>query len=174
MREFLSWLIEAGLWPNPVVGYIAEQIGVAGTPGEFQGGFARQEIITALKRRISREKYLQRAKVAEWEALSQQYRVLNDVRIHFFRVLGRQGHAGLSGAAGRRRSVSRGGDGRRGGLGGRRGGGRGGGGVSRLSKSTTGKKHAGQTGTATNDPELTVVHRRSSKGGSKAPTRANC
>lgn len=91
IRGELGKAIEAGLWPNPVVGYIAEQIGVEGTPGEFQGGFVRQEIVTARKRRISREKYLQRVKVAEWESLAQQYRVLNDVRIHFYRALGQQG-----------------------------------------------------------------------------------
>lgn len=91
IRGQLGKAIEAGLWPNPVVGYVAEQIGVKGTAGEFQGAFVRQEIVTARKREISREKYLERARVAEWLALAQQYRALNDVRIHFFRALGRQG-----------------------------------------------------------------------------------
>lgn len=79
--------LQAGLYPNPRVGYQAEQIGVAGTPGEFQGGFIRQEIVTAGKLRLSREKYLARASVVELQALAQQYRVLNDVRIHYYRTL---------------------------------------------------------------------------------------
>jgi outer membrane protein, heavy metal efflux system len=54
-----------------------------GTPGEFQGAILEQEIVTAHKRKISREKYLQRAQVAELNALAQQWRVCNDVRIHF-------------------------------------------------------------------------------------------
>lgn len=80
--------LQAGLYPNPRVGYRAEQIGVGGTAGEFQGGFIRQEIVTAGKLGLSREKYLARASVVELQALAQQYRVLNDVRIHYYRTLG--------------------------------------------------------------------------------------
>lgn len=80
--------IQAGLWPNPVFNYVGEQIGVGGTPGEFQGGIVQQEIVTAHKRRLSRAKYLQRARVAELLAVAQQWRVCNDVRIHFWRTLG--------------------------------------------------------------------------------------
>lgn len=84
----LGKALQAGLWPNPVLGYQAEKIGAEGTPGEFQGGFVRQEIITARKRRISREKYLARARAAEFVALAQQYRVLNDIRRVYWRVVG--------------------------------------------------------------------------------------
>ncbi len=62
--------LEAGLYPNPTVGYSAEQIGVEGTAGEFQGGFVQQEIVTAGKLKLSREKYLARARAAEWQATS--------------------------------------------------------------------------------------------------------
>ena len=64
----LGKALQAGLWPNPVFNYVGEQIGVMGTPGEFQGGILEQEIVTAHKRKISREKYLQRARVAELKA----------------------------------------------------------------------------------------------------------
>lgn len=84
----LGKAIQAGLWPNPVVTYVGEQIGVGGTPGEFQGGIVEQEIVTAHKRQLSREKYLQRARVAEFLAVAQQWRVCNDIRIHFWRTLG--------------------------------------------------------------------------------------
>lgn len=82
--------IQAGLWPNPTLIYTAEQIGVSDTPGEFHGGLVRQRIVTAHKLDLSREKYLARSRTAEWVALAQQYRVLNDVRIHYFRTRGRQ------------------------------------------------------------------------------------
>lgn len=85
--------LEAGLWPNPVVSYVAEQIGIYdddgnNTPGEFQGAIFQQEIVTAHKRKLSRQKYLQRAKSAEFLALAQQWRVCNDVRIYFWRTVG--------------------------------------------------------------------------------------
>lgn len=57
-----SKALQAGLYPNPTIGYQAELIGVkneAGqrTPGEFQGGFVQQTIVTAGKLRLSRAKY---------------------------------------------------------------------------------------------------------------------
>jgi outer membrane protein TolC len=70
------------------VGYLHEQIGVKGTPGEFIGGFIRQELVTGGKLRLSRQKYLHRMKISELQALAQQYRVLNDVAIHYYRTLG--------------------------------------------------------------------------------------
>ena len=87
--------IQAGLWPNPQVFYVGEQIGIdsmkdTDTPGEFQGALVQQEFVTADKLDLSRSKYLERTKVAEWLAMAQEYRVLNDVRLHFFRTLGRQ------------------------------------------------------------------------------------
>ncbi|MBW3598022.1 MAG: TolC family protein [Planctomycetes bacterium] len=86
----LGRAIQAGLWPNPTVHYVQEQIDVNDRPGEFMGGIVQQEIVTAHKRDLSRAKYLARTETAEWLALAQQYRVLNDVRIHYFRAAGRQ------------------------------------------------------------------------------------
>ncbi|MFO0800544.1 MAG: TolC family protein [Gemmataceae bacterium] len=84
----LGKALQAGLWPNPVLGYQADKIGSQGTAGEFQGGFIRQEIVTAQKRRISREKYLARAEAAEFVALAQQFRVKNDIRRMYWRAAG--------------------------------------------------------------------------------------
>ena len=86
----LGKAIQAGLWPNPTVMYRAEQIGVEGTAGEFHGGIVRQRVVTAHKLDLSRQKFLARTRTAEWVALAQQYRVLNDIRIHYFRARGRQ------------------------------------------------------------------------------------
>ncbi len=82
--------LQAGLYPNPVIGYAGEQIGVEGTAGEFQGGFVEQEIVTAGKLRLSREKYLARTSAAEFQALGQDYHVINEVRIRYYRTLGAQ------------------------------------------------------------------------------------
>lgn len=81
---------QAGLYPNPVVGYSGEQIGVNGTVGELQGGFVSQEIVTGGKLRLSRTKWLQRVRIAETNAVMQKQRVLNDVQIQFYRTLAAQ------------------------------------------------------------------------------------
>ena len=81
---------QAGRYPNPVIGYSGEQIGVEGTAGEFQGGFIGQEFVTGGKLRLSREKHTQRARIAETNLQAQQQRVLNDVRIAYYRAVAAQ------------------------------------------------------------------------------------
>ena len=71
--------LQAGLYPNPVVGYTGELMGAQGTAGELQGAFVEQTIVTAGKLRLSRAKYKQESYEAELMALAQQYRVLNSV-----------------------------------------------------------------------------------------------
>jgi len=79
--------LQAGLCPNPTIGYRGENIGIAGSAGEFQGGFVQQTIVTAGKLRLSRAKYHQEAYEAELRTLGQQYRVLNGVRMRFYELL---------------------------------------------------------------------------------------
>jgi cobalt-zinc-cadmium efflux system outer membrane protein len=81
---------QSGLYPNPTVGYEAERIGAAGTPGELQGAFIDQTIVTAGKRRLNRARYAQEVSQAEAQALAQQYRVLNGVRLRFYQLLAMQ------------------------------------------------------------------------------------
>ena len=86
---------QAGLYPNPTLAYAGEQIfvdveGDTDSPGEFQGAIISQRFVTAGKLRLSREKYLRRAHVSEHLAVAQQYRVCNDVRLHFYRALAAQ------------------------------------------------------------------------------------
>lgn len=83
----LAQAMQAGLYPNPVLNYSAEQIGVGGTAGEWHGATLRQRFVTAGKLELSRRKYLQRSKVAEHRAVAQQFRVCNDVRMHYYRTL---------------------------------------------------------------------------------------
>lgn len=82
--------LQAGLYPNPTIGYQAEQIGVAGTAGEMQGIFIQQEIVTAGKLRLSRAKYQQESFAAEIQAYAQRLRVVNGIQIAFFDVLASQ------------------------------------------------------------------------------------
>lgn len=79
--------LQAGLWPNPTIAYMGEQIGLNDTAGEFQGGLIRQRIVTGGKLRLSREKYEARAEVARHNLTAQQYRVLNDVDTSFYQLL---------------------------------------------------------------------------------------
>ena len=81
---------QAGLYPNPSLNYLGENIGAEGTAGEFQGAEIRQRFVTANKLELSRSKYLQRAQVAEHLAVAQQFKVCNDVRLHFIQTLAAQ------------------------------------------------------------------------------------
>lgn len=87
--------LQAGLYPNPVGGYIGDQINARKTIGEFQGGFLQQEIVTAGKLELSRQKYLARASAAEFQALAQEYRVMNALLIQFYRIVGFQDRLGI-------------------------------------------------------------------------------
>jgi cobalt-zinc-cadmium efflux system outer membrane protein len=98
----MSRSFQAGLYPNPIVGYTAEQIGAFGevnptpagvtasrkrTPGELQGGFVQQEIVTGGKLRLSRSKFAEEANAARFQADAQRLRVLNGVRTRYFEVV---------------------------------------------------------------------------------------
>lgn len=83
--------LQAGLYPNPTISYDGEQMGSRGVPGagfgERQGISLQQEIVTAGKLRLSRAKYKQEAYQAEIQAMAQQLRVVNGLRIAFYEVL---------------------------------------------------------------------------------------
>ena len=98
----MSRSYQAGLYPNPTVGYTAEQIGAFGevtptpsgvtasrkrTPGELQGGFVQQEIVTGGKLRLSRAKFAEEATAARFQADAQRLRVVNGVRTRYFEVV---------------------------------------------------------------------------------------
>lgn len=79
--------IQAGLYPNPTVGYVAEQIGAGGTAGELQGAFVQQEIVTAKKLQLSRAKFQQELLQAEVFYQAQEYRITSSVRKSFYQTL---------------------------------------------------------------------------------------
>jgi cobalt-zinc-cadmium efflux system outer membrane protein len=80
--------VQAGLYPNPTVGYNGEQIGLRGKawPGEQQGLFIDQTIVTAGKLRLSRARFAQETAQASYQAEAQQYRVLNSVRLRAYQL----------------------------------------------------------------------------------------
>ncbi|WHZ27902.1 MAG: Heavy metal RND efflux outer membrane protein, CzcC family [Nitrospira sp.] len=82
--------LQAGLFPNPILGFSGLQFFLPSGGPIFIGGFAKQEFITGGKLRLSREKFLMRASLAEIEALEQMFRVTNSMRINYFTVLGAQ------------------------------------------------------------------------------------
>ncbi len=101
----LSRSHQAGLYPNPTLGYVQDQIGsysetrptangfaVKGTPspGDNVGGFVQWQIVTAGKLRLSRAKFAEEANAARWQAIAQELRVINSVRIGFFEVVAAQ------------------------------------------------------------------------------------
>lgn len=82
--------IQAGLYPNPTVGYTAEQIGAAGTAGELHGLFVQQEVVRGRKLQLSRDKYLQEETEARIRHEAQQCRVVASVRKAFYQALATQ------------------------------------------------------------------------------------
>lgn len=77
---------QVGLYPNPVAGYTADEMGDEGRAGK-QGAFFGQEVVTSGKLRLNRS-------VAAWEVQqartvleAQRRRVQNDVRSGFYEVI---------------------------------------------------------------------------------------
>jgi outer membrane protein, heavy metal efflux system len=77
---------QVGLYPNPVAGYISEEMGTNGTAGK-QGAFVSQEFVTGGKLKYNRAVAGQEVQQAQWAWQSQKYRVLNDVRSIYYDVL---------------------------------------------------------------------------------------
>ena len=86
---------QAGLYPNPIVGYQGMEIGNEGRTGQ-QGLFIRQEFVTAGKLQLNQAIAQQDIQRAEWLLEVQRYRVLNDVRTQFYEILTTQMRAKLA------------------------------------------------------------------------------
>ncbi len=81
--------LQAGLYPNPSVGYNGAEISSPASGGEH-GGFIEQTIITAGKLKLSRAVFQQEQVQAEELAKAQRLRVLNTVRLLYYQTLGAQ------------------------------------------------------------------------------------
>jgi outer membrane protein, heavy metal efflux system len=78
---------QEGLWPNPTVGYIGEEIRGGSFGGGQQGAFFQQNIILGGKLGLDRKIFTEEGKQAEAEAQEQRLRVENGVRIAFYESL---------------------------------------------------------------------------------------
>jgi outer membrane protein, heavy metal efflux system len=81
---------QAGLYPNPVVGYTGDEIRGGSVGGGKQGFFVQQEIVTGGKLGLNRNVYTREAKLAELEAEEQKLRVTTAVKMAFVRVFAAQ------------------------------------------------------------------------------------
>jgi outer membrane protein, heavy metal efflux system len=78
---------QAGLYPNPVVGYAGDEIRGGESGGGKQGLFVEQKIVTAGKLGRARDVLSKEVKLAEIEAEEQKMRVETSVKMAFYRVL---------------------------------------------------------------------------------------
>lgn len=87
--------VQVGLPPNPAVGYSGQQLGSGGL-AEQHGVYVTQEIVRGGKLNLNRQAAAHEYARAEQELIAQQYRVLTDVRIAYYRVLIAQRQIDLS------------------------------------------------------------------------------
>ncbi len=81
---------QAGLYPNPTVGYYGDEIRGGSYGGGKQGGYVSQTIVTGGKRQAARRVAELSAAEAKTAAESQRLRILNSVRLNFYQVLAAQ------------------------------------------------------------------------------------
>ena len=81
---------QAGLWPNPTVGYTGEEIRGGSFGGGQQGVFVQQNIILGGKLSLEKKVFAVEGQQAEAENQEQQLRVKNGVRMAFYQSLAAQ------------------------------------------------------------------------------------
>ncbi len=79
--------VQAGLWPNPRVGYTGEEIRGGSARGGQQSFFVEQDIVLGGKLRLGRRVFEQEIRMAELESAEQRLRVVNAVRLGYYQVL---------------------------------------------------------------------------------------
>ena len=77
---------QAGLYPNPIIGYHATEVGNLDTSG-VQGLFVRQRVITGGKRRLDQQVADSGIDLAEFQMAITRQRVITEVRLRFFDLL---------------------------------------------------------------------------------------
>jgi cobalt-zinc-cadmium efflux system outer membrane protein len=81
---------QAGLWPNPTVGYVGEEIRGGSYGGGQHGVFIQQNVILGSKLDLDRKVRSEEGQQAVAEAEEQRLRVENGVRIAFYQSLAAQ------------------------------------------------------------------------------------
>ena len=80
---------QAGLYPNPQVGYLNGTASNAAVK-QSNGVFLSQEFVTAHKLDLDQQASSQEVKRLQWDREAQCMRVLNDLKIRYYEVLGAQ------------------------------------------------------------------------------------
>ncbi len=86
VEEAKGLAIQAGLMPNPILGFEADTIGTTGGAG-YVGGFLEQTIKTANKLQLSRAAAVLQVKLAELELVRLQAELATKVRTGYYSVL---------------------------------------------------------------------------------------
>src|SRR5438132_97510 len=81
---------QAGLYPNPTVGYEGAEIRGGSFQGGEQGFFVQQNIVLGGKLGLSRQVFEQERQKASVQAGQQRLRVLNNVHLLFYQALAAQ------------------------------------------------------------------------------------
>lgn len=81
---------QAGLWPNPTVGYAGEEFRGGSFGGGQHGAFIQQNVILGGKLGLERKVFAAEGQQAEAEAREQRLRVENGVRGAFYQALAAQ------------------------------------------------------------------------------------
>ncbi len=82
--------VQTGLYPNPTAGYVGEEIRGGALGGGQHGFFVSQTLVTGGKLGLNREIAGHDVRISELEAEEQRLRVLNAVKLAFYRVLAAQ------------------------------------------------------------------------------------
>ncbi len=80
---------QAGLYPNPQIGYLNGSASNASVK-QSNGVFMSQEFVTAHKLALDQQASSQEIKRFQWDREAQAMRVLNDLKIRYYEVLGAQ------------------------------------------------------------------------------------
>ena len=86
LRALQGKWVQAGLPPNPRVGYLSEDVGIEGTSGK-QGAFVGQKFITGGKLDLDQAVVSREIMQFEQQLTATRQRVLTDVRIGYYDVL---------------------------------------------------------------------------------------
>lgn len=91
VRSAQARQLQSGLWPNPTVGYLGDEIaGGLGVNGGRQGGFVEQTIVLGRKLYLAQQVAGSDARIAALEKEEQRYRVQNAVRSAYVKTLAAQ------------------------------------------------------------------------------------
>lgn len=80
-------LLQAGLYPNPRIGWEADELFSGGNAAGEQGPVFQQEIVTGGKLALAQAAAAQAVAAADWQAVSQRYELVTRVRRAYFEVL---------------------------------------------------------------------------------------